>query len=133
MDLIYLIFIWVLISIPFIQVVFSYLICVLYPHIILCIPLRIALIFYPNILRIPLPIAYASLMHSFDFIPKQTSYAFPYAWLMHPLCIALILYPNIILRIPLHIVYASLTHSFDFITKHHLMHSLTHNLHIPYA
>ena len=50
---------------------------ILYPHIILHIPLRIALILYPHIiLRIPLRIA-------------------------------LILYPNIILRIPLRIAYAS--------------------------
>ena len=53
--------------------------------------------------------------------------------LTHPSCIALILYPNIILHIPFCIAYASLMHSFDFIPKHHLMHSLTHSLCIPYA
>ena len=56
LDLIYLIFIWILVSIPFIQAVFSYLICVLYPNIIW---------------RILLRIACASLTHSFDFIPKH--------------------------------------------------------------
>ena len=104
MDLIYSIFILILIPIPFIQVVFSYLICVLYPNIILRIPLCIALILYPNII-VP--------------IPLRTAYA------------SLILYPNIILRIPLRIAYAFLIHSFDFIPEHHLTHSLTHSLRIP--
>ena len=150
-------------------------------------PLCIALILSPNIiLRIFLCIAYASLMHGFDFIPKYhlthslcISYAslthsfdfipthnprhplihsfhinyaqlphllcialilypniilrIPYAYLIHPFCIALISYPNIILHIPLCIAYTSLMQSFDFIPKHHLTHSFTHSLCLPYA
>ena len=94
-------------------------------------PLCIALILYPNvILRILLRIAYASLMHNFDFIPKHhVAHS-----LTHPLHISLLLNPSIILCI---LSCASLTHplriALFFKPKHHLMHSLAHSLCITSA